>query len=504
MPIVGGKYVSPIWSNDSGTKINASEMQAITDTIEKNQNEKADKVTGAAEGNLAALDGTGNLVDSGVPANPAGSWLLPEVTITTVGNATVTAVKDDITREYTVGPDGVLVISLPEFGTWTLTATEGAETKTETLVIDAVKQYTVDLPLGKIYGVEWGRVSSPVWARTDDAALFADPVPFVNNGMTAEDCSSPFDGIMPWAGMVRSADAAAGELVAIPKFYYKWTNTAEKMKLQISDKAQRGFHCSPAHMDRGDGKGERSVVYIGRYHCSAGNYKSETGVRPKASIERAAARNAIHNLGADIWQLDHAMWWTINMLYLVEFANANCQGTIGYGRGNGSSTENMGYTDTMPYHTGTMKTSKTEYGCSTQYRNIEGLWDNVVDWCDGIYFSGANIYHIIDPAMFSDNANGTLTGTRATVDTKVITGFTFPAIEGFEWAGYPGSADVGASSTTGADYFCDNEYYNANGVVLNVGGSYNQSQLSGLFYRNGYYAASGAVALIGARLQKLP
>lgn len=465
---------------------------------------KADKVSGAEAGNLAALDEGGNLADSGVSANPAGSWILPEVTITTVGNATVTAVRGGITREYTVGSGGVLVISLPEFGTWTLTATEGDETKTETLSIDTVKQYTIDLPLGKIYGVEWGRVSSPVWARTDDAALFADPVPFVNNGMTAEDCSSPFDDIMPWAGMVRSTDAAAGELVAIPKFYYRWTNTAEKMKLQISDKHQRGFHCSPAHMDRGDGKGERNVVYIGRYHCSTSNYKSETGVKPKVSITRATARTNIHNLGADIWQLDHALWWTIDMLYLVEYANPNCQGTIGYGRGNNGETENMGYTDTMPYHTGTMLSSKTQYGASTQYRNIEGLWDNVVDWCDGIYFSGANVYHILNPSNFSDTAGGTLTGTRATESGRVITGFTFPNIDGFGWAGYPGSADVGAASTTGNDYFCDNEYYSSDGAVLYVGSHYGTSQDYGIFCRGGYSAAGGTNAGIGTRLQKLP
>lgn len=66
MPIVDEKYVSPTWSNDHGTKINASEMQAITDTIEKNQNEKANKVNGAVEGHLAALDGEGNLTDSGI------------------------------------------------------------------------------------------------------------------------------------------------------------------------------------------------------------------------------------------------------------------------------------------------------------------------------------------------------------------------------------------------------------------------------------------------------
>lgn len=245
-------------------------------------------------------------------------------------------------------------------------------------------------------------------------------------------------------------------------------------------------------------------MYIGRYHCATSNYKSSSGEKPKANITRATARTAIHNLGENIWQLDHALWWTIDMLYLVEYANPNCQGVIGYGRGNGSSTENMGYTDTMPYHTGSMKASKTEYGVSTQYRNIEGLWDNVADWCDGIYFIGAKVYHIINPSRFSDNANGTLTGQRFTVTGRVITGFTFPNIEGFEWAGYPGSADAGASTTTGSDYFCDNEYYSDSGVALSVGGRYIQDQTGGLFYCSGGNAAIDTNVSVGARLQKLP
>lgn len=437
-------------------------------------------------------------------SNIGASGIFPQVTVYTLVNATVKIKEGTFEKEYSSGDRGVVTIDIPYLGNWEVSSTDGQETVTKDLVVDAVKLYSIELPLGFVYGVEWSRTSSSAWARTDAAENFADPVPFVNNGMTGDQCSSPFDDIYPWAGMVRVTDPNAGELVAIPKFYYKWTVDAAKMKLQISSKHQYGFHVSPAHMDRGDGKGERDVVYVGRYHCSSSNYKSESGVRPKASITRATARSNIHNLGNDIWQLDHAMWWTIDMLYLVEFADANCQGTIGYGRGNGSSTENMGYTDTMPYHTGTMAANKTTYGVTTQYRNIEGLWDNVVDWCDGIYFSRANVYHIINPANFSDTTGGTLTGTRATASGRVITGFTFPSIEGFEWAGYPSDADIGSSGTTGSDYFCDNEYYSDGGVVLCVGGYCDQLQVDGLFYRYGTYSASHTGASIGARLQKLP
>ena len=80
-----------------------------------------------------------------------------------------------------------------------------------------------------IYGAEWAGGSSPVWTRTDAAANFADPNPYYS-GMSGTP-SSPFDDILPWSGLRRVTDSAAGELVEIPKFYYKWTRDGAKMKL---------------------------------------------------------------------------------------------------------------------------------------------------------------------------------------------------------------------------------------------------------------------------------
>ena len=347
----------------------------------------------------------------------------------------------------------------------------------------------------KIYGAEWAGTSSPAWTRTDDAAAFTDPSPAISNGSG----SSPFDNIMPWAGMKRVTDTAAGELVEIPKYYFKWTFDSGKMKLQISDTEFDGSHVSPAHADRGDGSGERDVVYVGRYHCASSTYKSTTGVAPQASVTRANFRTNIHNLGTKIWQYDYAMWWTINMLYLVEFANWNSQEKIGYGRSTGGSVINMGYTDSMQYHTGTTAANRTTYG-GTQYRYIEGLWDNVYDWCDGIYFSGQTVYAIKNPSNFSDTSGGTNVGTRPTAN-GVATAWNNPSTSGFEYALYPSSTTTDSTYST---YDCDNCYYGASGVGLRVGGNYNQNQICGLFYLNGGGAATDSNASIGGRLQKLP
>ena len=142
------------------------------------------------------------------------------------------------------------------------------------------------------------------------------------------------------------------------------------------------------------------------------------------------------------------------MLYLVEYANWNSQATIGYGCSPGNNKFNMGATDAMTYHTGTSAASRTTYG-SVQYRHIEGLWDNVYDWCDGIYFSGVNVNCIKNPANFSDTGGGTTVGTRAST-SGWISGWTNPTVDGFEYALYP-NAVSGSEST----YVCDYCSYSA-------------------------------------------
>lgn len=349
-----------------------------------------------------------------------------------------------------------------------------------------------------IYGAEWAGTSSPIWTRTDDAALFSDPSPAVNNG----DGSSPFDTIMPWAGMVRE-ERTGGTMVKIPKYWYKWTRTGEAMKLQIANQATSGFFVSPAHADRGDGVGERDYVYVGAYHC-ADDYKSKTGIVPFTNEPRATFRTGIHNLGSTIWQYDFAMYWTIMMLYLVEYANWDSQGVIGYGCGNNSSVENNGLCDAMTYHTGTNAANKTTYG-HCRYRYIEGLWDNVNDYCDGIYFDDLQrrlIYCIKNPAIFSDSSNGTYVGTRVNASGLII-GWTNPSdVSGYEYALYPNNRSTVSNRYT---YVCDTVYYNSavSQRALYVGGNYIQSLDSGAFRVSSTSMSSGE-SYIGSRIMELP
>ena len=345
-----------------------------------------------------------------------------------------------------------------------------------------------------IYGVEWDwdTGNSTSGTRTDDAALFADPNPAVNNGSG----SSPFDNLYPWSGMVKES-RTGGVMVKEPKYWYKWTRTESgsgvTLKLQIADGPVKGFHVDPVNMDRGDDLGELDFSYIARYHCGS-NWKSETNQAQKVSITRSNARSNIHNLGSYIWQIDFAQFWYVNMLFLVEFADWNGE-RIGRGGSASGSKANNGQTDAMAYHTGTTAASRDSYGF-TQYRNIEGWWDNVYDWLDGCYYNGNGLNVIKNPNQFSDSGNGVLVGKPE--GSGYPSDFAIPTQDGLEWALYP-SAVSGSTTTYVPDYW----HYNGSSPCLRHGGYYNQFQSHGPFFIY-YYSASVGDSSIGCRLQERP
>lgn len=412
------------------------------------------------------------------------------LTIKSPSGSSLTLTKGSDTRTKTT--TGTDVFYLPSTGTWNATITKSGETATGSINCAAYSDYTLELAFVKIYGASWDGSSTTKWTRTDDAAGFTDPVPAINNG----NGSSPFDNRLPWSGMVKE-ERTGGTMVKIPKFWYKLTQSGNGIKIQIADKATAGFSVSPAHMDRGDGKGERDVVYIGRYHCGASNYKSVTGQKPKVNITRSTARSSIHALGSNIWQMDFAMRFTLWLLYIVEFADWNTQKTIGGGcsetTSNSSAVFNMGKTDGMTYHTGTVSNAHTAYGVC-QYRNIEGLWDNCYDWMDGCYYNSNGMSIIKNPNSFSDSSGGSSAGKPS---NGYPSKFTVKTVDGMQMF-YPTEAN--GSDTT---YSCDSWSFGTSGPCLFVGGNYGQVAGHGLFYV-GYAGTSYSYVNIGARLQELP
>lgn len=332
---------------------------------------------------------------------------------------------------------------------------------------------SVETAVAHIYGAEWDGTASNAWTRTDGAAEFTNPYPYY--AAMQDTPSSPFDSISPWKDMQKVEDANAGTLVSIPKFYYKLSqNDGVGLKVQISNEPLDGFHVSPAHMDRGDGKGERDVIYVGRYQCSSVDYKSRSGDSPVLTGDVSAIRSNIHSLGSDVWSYDYATFITIWLLYLVEFADWDSQNRIGFT----STTIPLGRTDDMPYHTGTSADFQTSYG-QTQYRHIEGMW-TYGQFTDGIRqyvyntSEGPRVYIILNPSDFADYTKGVL----VLVNEGAIGSGTMKAFEIVDFEGtYSFFWTTETTNSYTNDYACDawsrgfNDDYLVTGISSSDGGS---------------------------------
>ena len=347
------------------------------------------------------------------------------------------------------------------------------------------------------YGVVWSYGQSlTTLGRTGLAAGFSDPVPATT--LTAAG-SSPFDNIMPWAGMKRYniIDGAIAyseddegfsmsdydTVVYIPEFYY----TTQK------DPVGKvwGWAISPTPLD-GFEKHPGSGRYIGRYHSSgdATAVFSKSKVKPLANVTRANFRDYSHNKGDNWWQLDIATWSAVQMLFLVEFANFDSQTVAG--KGITSTGKTMGTTDTAVYHTVKRGSSSN----SNQYRWIEDPWGNGYDWVDGFVAYNRQCYLSLDNASFGDTTAGMTDSGITLPSSNYITGFG--RSEQFPWAFLPDAASGGSASTFVPDYVSSD----TGTCVLCVGG--NGSGNFGLFCFSADNSAASAYSNIGSRLLYIP
>lgn len=419
----------------------------------------------------------------------------PQLIVKVDAGSKITIQNGDTILTGQADQEGIFAIRLPREGVWKVTATLNNSSAEDVVITSAYQSYTLKLEYAaKIYGVVWDkmtRTENTVLSRTDEAVLFIDPTPAIGGGSG----SSPFDGIAPWNGMVKE-EISGNILVKIPKYWYKWTEEENyTLRLQIADKYVEGFSVSPAHADRGDGRGERDFVYVGRYKC-VDDYKSTSGKEPKANMTMSQAREGITGLGSGFYQQDYAMFWTIRMLYLVEYADWDGQKVIGL---SGGAVEDTGVTDAAQYHTGTMQSSREEGGHGIQYRWIEEPWGIVEEFCDGIRASLGKIYVFNNPEKYSDTSGGTNTGTKPSYNGCILD-WKIPTEEGFEWALHPSEA---SQSYSNYNVGMADEYSYSSAEVFSIGGYGYSGKVRGWFSFYGHSASTSSVKC-GARLQYLP
>ena len=341
------------------------------------------------------------------------------ITVTVDSGSTVTATLGSTVLTKT--STGTAVFTVGKAGTWAIKATLGDQTAEGTVSITASGQSkSLTLSYVNVFGVVWDTSNSSteltrLTPSSDPYGLVTrsvttEPVPAVGTGSG----SSPFDSYAPWSDMKECNLDASGTVTAwkgdssfartnnytmvfIPEFYVAAKRNGTKQYFYVSDKPKTGMTKHP-----GSGK------YIGRYHMYYGSFVySKTQTSPYVNITRATARNKAKSAGSKFHLYDFATYCAIIFLYIVEFADWNCQSKIGrgYTNNNNSSAISSGHTDSMTYHTG--RASGTDDKTAVQYRWIENLWGNVYQWVDGFNANGTTAYYCTDPSKYADDtANG--------------------------------------------------------------------------------------------------
>lgn len=259
----------------------------------------------------------------------------------------------------------------------------------------------------KEYGVEWYRNSDTVNRLGDAMGLTA-----ITGGQ------NDFSNLYPWNSMKRCNLSDDGEVLAyygdsnyktdgsngqvmveIPKFWYKVVNDEVNNKIQfwICDSELEGYELHPAfYRERtklcDDLTGKAIKVdkrYVGVYLGCIEDDKlcSKSGVSPKASVTMSEGRDYAKARGNGWGIEDYNLFYAIQLLYLVEYADFDSQSKIGRGyvSMSSSSKTKTGGTDSLGNESGSENNNGESGKNQVSYRGIEDIWGNYYYWIDGFY-----------------------------------------------------------------------------------------------------------------------
>ena len=347
---------------------------------------------------------------------------------------------------------------------------------------------------GKIFRATNG--TTPGFSNFDWAAVYKDiKLCNLDNGVVTAYEGDPGFTYTPVSGDV---------MVEIPKFYAKidYENPVYT-DFFISDydpsgNLSDGWFVSPAHMDRGDGIGERDVVYIGAFESTTGFRSIGTGSPlVNTSLSTFRTNHRLKGTGYHTW--DHTIFATLRLLYIIEAAHWDSQTVIGQGNVSSGGIIANGGTNSVPWHSGS--SNATAANVSVKYRNMENLWGNIYDLIDGCVFNGLTPYVSINPA---DYTSDTATNYRQlSFNVNQSSGSIISAFgHDTEWSWVMMPIATEGSATT---YITDGSYTSASGwFVLSSSGVYNVGTGNGLFRHMSHHSGLGTVAYIGSRLMHLP
>ncbi len=343
-----------------------------------------------------------------------------------------------------------------------------------------------------IYGASWDRKSSPTLTRTDAAVGLQAGI----NG-----AQNDFDNVEPWKGMHRVTDSMNNVFVRVPKFYIRKTQTGDPDNGTATWQVSLVSHGDDWYLPKGfwdfENSKELDYIDIGAYDATGSSSKltSVAGKTPLVNLSIADFRSAAqaNGTGYQIWDI-HA-WDMLQVLFIIEFATLNSQ-SIMEGIDNGSSAANSGAADSHKGSSGTAGSGSN----AMSYRGIENLYDNVLQFCDGVNFKDNQPWICEDATKYQSDlfaAPYVRTGYAATSSGS---NYYIKAL-GFDSV-HPYAQFTTDDSGSGPTYYADYDYPGSGNTILETGGYWGDGADVGLFYSARDFSSTYAGAVNGCRLLK--
>ena len=259
-------------------------------------------------------------------------------------------------------------------------------------------------PTGHIYGIKRLRnTTSTIWERTEDNL---DKI--ANATHDGTEVQNDFDTLYPWSDIISfNYDSNSQSVIAyygddnftfspsnekvnvftkIPQFWYKrWIDNEGYEHIQIADYAAEGFL-------------ESKEFAIARYSYegSTSAPRSCSGLTPLTSASGQSFQSGAKTLGDNVCLFDWRALGTIQILYLVEYANNNSQEVLGKGI-TGGNKSTSGQLNSLGMKSGCLNNNSTH---SVIYRGIEDIFGNVYQLIDGVNINNYQAYVCTDHTKY--------------------------------------------------------------------------------------------------------
>ena len=439
----------------------------------------------------------------------ASGGLLPQIVVTIETGSSVTCTDGTTTLNGT--SNGTCTFNVPNYGTWTITATLSADSATGSVVVDTVKKYALTLGYYKIYGFTINEAeSNPATSvtYTDEATAFA-------KGSSAWDTSPLFINIKPClfnAGAVvgylqrndytkfengTAADITSGNagdvMVEIPKmaYYMEKSGNIITCKVLIGDVDAKTIDAKYSYLPFSrNSEGDRDKVYVGAYlgYDLSSKLRSLSGKTPTANQTIGAFRTLAQANGTGYQQLPFYQLTLLQILYIMKYGSLNGQVALGRGYvdGNAAATTTGG-TNSKEFCFG-----ETTGNQQMKIFGIEDFWGNLYQWIDGLYCN-ASWTILTTYKSFNDTGSGYLF-SNSSGNSANTSGYITKS-QGGTQTGF--NTKVGGGSET--TYFADSAYLTADCLPL-FGGSWSAASNAGAFRLSVNNPSSDASGLFGARL----